>query len=622
MVALKRTEPVVYTTLGPQGWDLLMFEPSSGATRTLASDPALDYDPTFSPDGRWIVFTSERRGNPDLWALDLTAAMAAPVLLTPGDTMQDAAAFSPDGRSLAFVETRDGNAEIYLMPFRPEDPVTAFRKARNLTHSSGGDFRPAFSPDGRHIAFCSDRDVPHGIIAWPDSEIAHAQGLPEQPPYATGGNIYVMGADGSNPVRLTVRDGWEGSPAWSADGQTIYYYALIDYVPYLWRMKPDGSEQKPLMSDGPPALSPTVMKNGRVAFSAPVSLSADDGIPRSWRIFSVAPDGTDLRKEGPPDRDCRGPKFRPGSGELICYGGADDRLLFEAYLATRVVQAPGQRGEVQLPDRTLGVQALHRHFPSFSPDGREIVSAVLAGSDEAAGTRLIVAPLDGGKGRELFRPEQPNFQLGSGWSGDWIVFANGPFFAPESAHGSIWKIRSDGTGSTNLTPNAQSNNAWPDISSEAGRIVFRSGRDGNFEIYLMDADGSDVRRLTNDPGRDTMPAISPDGRRVVFSSTRNGEHAMDRDLYLLDLDDDGMPNQLRRLTQGPAGDMHARFSPDGQWIVYTTSRGGFNDEMYLSFNDAGQNYGEIHAQRLSDGLVVRLTHNKWEDGAPAWGKPG
>ena len=66
--------------------------------------------------------------------------------------------------------------------------------------------------------------------------------------------------------------------------------------------------------------------------------------------------------------------------------------------------------------------------------------------------------------------------------------------------------------------------------------------------------------------------------------------------------------------------MHVRFSPDGQWIVYTSQRGGWNDESYLSFTEAGQTYGELFAQRLSDGLVVRLTHNKWEDGAASWGK--
>jgi Tol biopolymer transport system component len=137
----------------------------------------------------------------------------------------------------------------------------------------------------------------------------------------------------------------------------------------------------------------------------------------------------------------------------------------------------------------------------------------------------------------------------------------------------------------------------------------------------MDADGNNVRRLTNDPGLDTMPAFSPTGNRIAFSSNRDGEHPHeDFDIYLLDLTDEGGPGPLRRLTNSPGPEMHVRFSPDGEWIVYTSKRGGFNDELELSFTESGQTYGEIYAQRIDDGLVVRLTHNKWEDGPVDWGR--
>ena len=172
----------------------------------------------------------------------------------------------------------------------------------------------------------------------------------------------------------------------------------------------------------------------------------------------------------------------------------------------------------------------------------------------------------------------------------------------------------------NLTRGSEGNDGWPDVSSKGKRVVFRSGRDGNFEIYSVGLDGSGVRRLTDHPGRDTMPAISPDGERVAFSSTRNGAYPLDFDLYLLHLDEAGEPGEIRRLTDTAGVEVHVRFSPDGEWIIYTSQRGGFNDEAYLSFTDAGQTYGEIYAQRLSDGYVVRLTHNKWEDGPVAWGR--
>ena len=67
--------------------------------------------------------------------------------------------------------------------------------------------------------------------------------------------------------------------------------------------------------------------------------------------------------------------------------------------------------------------------------------------------------------------------------------------------------------------------------------------------------------------------------------------------------------------------MHARFSPDDEWVMFTSERGRLNDELPLTrvvFQP--QPYGEIHAIRLSDRHIVRLTYNKWEDGPADWVK--
>ena len=163
---------------------------------------------------------------------------------------------------------------------------------------------------------------------------------------------------------------------------------------------------------------------------------------------------------------------------------------------------------------------LHRHFPIVSPDGHEIVSSILVSASEERGTRLVVAPVDDGEGHEVYRPDHYDWQLGLSWAGDWIAFGAGPNFAQEGTRVDIWKVRRDGTGAMNLTTKSDANDAWPDFSSDARRIVFRSGRDGDFDIYLMDANGGNVRRLTDDPGRDTMPAFSPKGNQIAFSSAR------------------------------------------------------------------------------------------------------
>jgi Tol biopolymer transport system component len=109
-------EGIIYTSLGPPNWDIYLFDGPDAEPRRLTDDPARDYNAVFSPDGRWVVFTSERAGNADLYALDLeTGGEAVP--LTRDEAMDDAASFSPDGGQLAFVSTREGDADVFVMPF-------------------------------------------------------------------------------------------------------------------------------------------------------------------------------------------------------------------------------------------------------------------------------------------------------------------------------------------------------------------------------------------------------------------------------------------------------------------------------------------------------------------------
>ena len=72
----------------------------------------------------------------------------------------------------------------------------------------------------------------------------------------------------------------------------------------------------------------------------------------------------------------------------------------------------------------------------------------------------------------------------------------------------------------------------PSFSPDGKQIAFTSNRDGNFEVYLMNADGSSLRRVTNHPERDDYPMWHPDGKRLVMVSEREGRH----DLYLVSVD--------------------------------------------------------------------------------------
>ena len=97
-------------------------------------------------------------------------------------------------------------------------------------------------------------------------------------------------------------------------------------------------------------------------------------------------------------------------------------------------------------------------------------------------------------------------------------------------------------------------------SHHKAQIAFISTRDGNPEIYVMDADGNNQIRLTNHPEEDTAPSWSPDGARIAFASNRNGGN---HQIYVMDSNGKNM----RRLTDG-VYDWSPAWSPDGQTIAY------------------------------------------------------
>jgi TolB protein len=578
MAADERHERLLYTTVRPAALDLYLFEPGSVA-KALTDGPGHNYDATFSPDGRWVVFSSEQSGSPHLYAIDLDHPGSARQL-TQGHFMDAAPAFTPDGKALLFVSDRDGGADVFAMPFLTNTP--GVDQAKNLTHHPGGDFRPAVSPDGKTVAFSSDR--------------AGKERFPFQ------AEIYAMTLDGSAPRRLTTLNTLSGSPAWSRDGHTLYFYSGARRAFRIWAMNSDGSNPRPLTSPQLSALSPAVMPDGRVAF-----VSTDAG----FSIMSIAPDGTDLRPESGSQQACRTLAFDPRRG-MLCTGPGSREGKGNAAEPDTVI-ALGTHGEVRLPDRILDVQGLHGRFCSISPDGREFVTSQLRESDDLNGTHLVVNHFDGSRARELFAPPGSMRVWATSWArhAGLIAFTVGPQFAGDDETVDVWTVRSDGSIATNLTQGKYRNNAFPDLTADGSQLVFRSTRDGGKDIYLMNSDGTNVRRITRDPHTDTMPTISPNGDLIAFSGN-------DFQLFLQPLKN-GKPDGHRRLFQEYGPSVHPRFSPDGKWIAFASMRAWLNDEAPLS-TDNPQPYGEVFVAPVEGkGEPIRVTHNRWEDSVPCWG---
>ena len=145
---------------------------------------------------------------------------------------------------------------------------------------------------------------------------------------------------------------------------------------------------------------------------------------------------------------------------------------------------------------------------------------------------------------------------------------------------------------------------WADLTLSAapaptGHIVFESNRDGQLEIYRMNADGSAQTRLTNDPATDNVPSISPDGTKVAFSSDREGSP----DIYVMNIDGTG----LTRLTTDAGIELQPAWSPDGTKIAYH----GSSIEQY-----------DIFVVDAAGGTPVDVTNTAANEASASWSPDG
>jgi TolB protein len=115
-------------------------------------------------------------------------------------------------------------------------------------------------------------------------------------------------------------------------------------------------------------------------------------------------------------------------------------------------------------------------------------------------------------------------------------------------------------------------NTSPAYSPDGKRIAFASSRAGSLDLYVMNADGSEVQRLTKGPGMNIRPAWSPDGQWLAFTSNRDGNYQ----IYAIKADG----AESRRVTRGTERDDYPAWHPDGKRLVFVGERAGKSD-LYL-----------------------------------------
>ncbi len=230
-------------------------------------------------------------------------------------------------------------------------------------------------------------------------------------------------------------------------------------------------------------------------------------------------------------------KLKDGSTELFQPDSNPDRELTVSadgsVYAFVYVTTDGQRGRVIVKDtvRSTTVTLEPGAFglwPTLTPDGRRVAFTVDAGP-------VVCVDLSQLTGSITMKVE------------------------PKSA-GAVSRLTEEA---------ARYGDLWPKFSPDGSRIVFGSRRDDDFEIYIMNADGTAQQRLTSSPGVDAHPTFSPDGKRIAFTSNR------DRDYEIYTMKTDG--SDVRRITNKEGRDDFARWHPDGTRLIVVSYVAGHCD---------------------------------------------
>ena len=574
-VSCYAADRVVLDRLGPSQGRLFIANADGSAEQPLTGEGSLDYNPSWSAQGDWIAFTSERGGSADLYRVHPDGSGLE--RLTDDPAYDDQAGFSPDGKQIVFVTTRaGGRANLWMLD-------VATHQARPLTSGDGGDFRPSWSPDGQWIAFSSDRG----------SDLRAAKGRWERLHLV---DIYVIHPDGSGLKRISQHGDFCGSPKWMPDSRSIVTYCMSAEETWSNRFGAGDGDNKLLkinIASGEatevPAgagvkLLPAILPSGDVAY-----LRRDK---KSSGIFYGS------GKAGPAGDNLHSPSWSP-DGLHVVY--------------SRYVFKRGTEPEKMFSRNSKFDLYTTAWLPAYDVSGEHLAVTKMKGES----TSLLI--IDEGKPARTVI-ERPGLILGPSWSPDSkrIAVGVGLFTAfldftaggskpidPVNGGAQVGIVNADGTD-FHLITSGPNNNAFASFAPDGERIVYRTAGPDGEGLRIMNLRDRSVAKLTE--GWDNFPVWSPRGDLIAFI------RRVDGNFEVFTIRPDG--KELKQLTRTKGNEAHLAWSPDGERILFSSSRMGFKDEALLIGEP--QPYGEIFVMRKDGTEVEQLTDDQWEEGGPAW----
>ena len=419
--------------------------------------------------------------------------------LTFGEGVEEWPAWSPDGKQLAYVAEADGYKQLFLR-------TLATGQERRLTRHSQDDILPSWSPDGKRLVF---------VRARPDRSKLDPSELDGW--FYEGGDIWTLDL-ASDSASTLIENGF--GPAYSPDGTRVALDAMWAGPRRIWMVDANGRNPRQVTTDSSEA----------VIHARP-----------HW-----SPDGTKLAF----------------------------RRIEKTKSDIMVVDVTSQRMVRVTNDNVMDLD------PVWSADGRTIVFSSYRGGSLNL-WRLPVAS----DGQAAGPPEQLTTGAGEDVQAALAPDGRRIAFAVRGINSDIWRLpvslttgRPTGApGAVLATTREESRASW---SPDGESIAFNSDRLGEMNLWIRTlADGSE-RQLTSGPGGDYQPNWAPDGKRLAFFSARGGN----TDVWAVDLAD----GKLARLTQDRSIDVNPFYSPDGKRIAFLSDRTGRFEVWLMNANGSGQ----------------------------------
>jgi tricorn protease len=472
--------------------------------------------PDISPDGKYVAFSYLG----DIWVVEAIGGVARPVTLHTAHDMLPV--FSPDGRQIAFSSNRHGSYDVFVVPVQGGKPT-------RLTFDSAADYTCGWSPDGKNVLFSSSRSTAF--------------------PYNF--ELYTVPAGGGRARRISSHEGREG--VFSPRGDQIAYVrgpgtwyrkgyrgSSNDDV---WLCNADGSNNRQLTNFDRQDNSPMWSADGRnvyyvsECYGAPANIVRQEVHAGGTAVGTARPQQLTFHKEDGVHR-----ARISGNGEWIVYECGADLWVVSAHggsprkLAIEV-HADDKSNTESSETFTQGASEF-----AISHDEQHVAFVV-------HGELFLLPLLDKSKSWLVGQPV-----LHAGKDKKPVTRAVRLTDHPALDHGIAW-------------------------SPDSKKIIFTSDRGGHEDLYLLEPDDPEhpeltkahkfkVRPITNTPEAKTAVSFAPDGKRVAF--IRAGQ--------LLTMNPDGGDVQvIVRDTQV----IDYEWSPDSKWFVYSRMDGSFASELYI-----------------------------------------